>query len=78
MAHILDGILTAEFSRRDFLKGTVAATAAVAGLGLLPRENAMAEGTMAAAEHPAIVDMEEGGKWIGAACWHNCGGRCVN
>ena len=77
MANIMDGILHAEFSRRDFLKGTVAATAAVAGLGLLPKENALAE-SAAPVEHAPIVDPEEGGKWVAAACWHNCGGRCMN
>ncbi len=30
------------------------------------------------AEHSPIVDPEEGGKWVAAACWHNCGGRCMN
>ena len=68
MASIMDGILNAEFSRRDFLKGTVAATAAVAGIGLLPRESALAEST-APVEHAPIVDPEEGGKWVAAACW---------
>ena len=24
------------------------------------------------------VNPEEGGTWVNAACWHNCGGRCVN
>ena len=77
MANIMSSILDAKFSRRDFLKGTMAATAAVAGLGLLPKENALAEST-APVEHPSIVDQEEGGKWVSAACWHNCGGRCIN
>ena len=78
MANIMSSILDAKFSRRDFLKGTVAATAAVAGLGMLGKENAFAENTTAVVEHAPIVDPEEGGKWIAAACWHNCGGRCMN
>lgn len=79
MASIMDGILSASISRRDFLKGTAAATAAVAGLslGASRAESALAE-SPAPAEHSAIVDPEEGGKWIAAACWHNCGGRCMN
>ena len=77
MANIMSSILDAKFSRRDFLKGTMAATAAIAGLGLLPKENALAEST-APVEHPPIADQEEGGKWVSAACWHNCGGRCIN
>ncbi|MCI8515250.1 MAG: molybdopterin-dependent oxidoreductase [Lachnospiraceae bacterium] len=28
--------------------------------------------------HAPAADPEEGGTWISAACWHNCGGRCVN
>ena len=77
---IFDNLLNREFSRRDFLKGTVAATAAVAGLGLgaYSSEVAMAEATTAPAEHAAIVNPEEGGTWVAAACWHNCAGRCCN
>ena len=77
MANIMDGILHAEFSRRDFLKGTVAATAALAGLGLLPKENALAE-SVAPADHPEITDIQSEGKWVTSSCWHNCGGRCLN
>ncbi len=75
-------------SRRDFLKGSAAASASVAALSLLGMQNlAHAEGETAAEEpmaeemamdHSPIVDPEEGGKWISAACWHNCGGRCMN
>lgn len=77
MANTMRGILDARISQRDFLKSTLAATAAVAGLGVLPKENALAEST-APVEHAPITDLEEGGKWIPAACWHNCGGRCMN
>lgn len=28
--------------------------------------------------HAPAEDPEEGGTWLSAACWHNCGGRCVN
>ena len=51
MANIMSSILDAKFSRRDFLKGTVAATAAVAGLGMLGKENAFAENTTAVVGH---------------------------
>lgn len=96
MSQLFDKILNAAFSRRDFLKGSAAATAAVAGLTLAAaKESAMNEAapavgsasansvcinaaTAAPGEHPAIVDPEEGGKWTAAACWHNCGGRCMN
>ncbi|MGD2155906.1 MAG: molybdopterin-dependent oxidoreductase [Anaerolineales bacterium] len=57
-------------SRRSFLKwsaalGGTAALAGGLGVGLKAIENA--------AEQEAAE-----GKWISAACWHNCGGRCVN
>ncbi len=76
---MIDEVLNAKISRRDFLKGTAAATAAVAGLGMVSRENAMASAeSVASSEHAEIVNPEEGGKWVTAACWHNCGGRCLN
>ncbi len=75
----LEEILDHKFSRRDFLKGSMAATAAVAGLGAVSRESRLAAAeTVASKEHAPIVDHDEGGKWIAAACWHNCGGRCMN
>ena len=78
--HMIEDVLNAKFSRRDFLKGTVAATAAVAGLGIVGggenRLKAAAEGT-APAGAPAVNDAAEGGKWVAAPCWHNCGGKCL-
>ncbi|MBQ7643963.1 MAG: molybdopterin-dependent oxidoreductase, partial [Spirochaetales bacterium] len=76
----LEEILDRKFSRRDFLKGSMAATAALAGLGAVSRESrlAAAEANVAPKEHAPIIDGDEGGKWIAAACWHNCGGRCMN
>ncbi len=77
---MIDEILNAKFCRRDFLKGTVAATAAVAGLSLTGgsenRLTAAAEGPAKAGE-AAVVDAAEGGKWVSAPCWHNCGGKCL-
>ena len=32
----------------------------------------------AADKHELPVDPAEGGEWVAAACWHNCGGRCMN
>ncbi|NLF65927.1 MAG: molybdopterin-dependent oxidoreductase [Chloroflexi bacterium] len=59
-------------SRRTFLKwsGALGGTVALAGglsVGFKPVEQA--------AEEPAAASE---GKWISAACWHNCGGRCPN
>ncbi len=80
MADLMKKLIDAKISRRDFLKGTAAATAAVAGLSMVGGgENllkASAE-TMAPAAEPAVVDAAEGGKWVAAPCWHNCGGKCL-
>lgn len=62
-----DTVLT----RRSFLKWSAAlgGTAALAGgltYGLRSAE--------ALAQSEAGADQ---GKWVAAACWHNCGGRCL-
>lgn len=43
-------------------------------------ESAAAEsGTEAASgQEMSFEDPDKGGTWITAACWHNCGGRCLN
>ena len=61
---LTDTVLT----RRSFLKWSAAlgGTAALAGglnYGLKAVEKAAAQTE---------------GEWLSAACWHNCGGRCVN
>ena len=67
MATMMEEVLNKKFSRRDFLKGTVAATAAVAGLGLAGKENNLASAeNVAPAEHPEIVNPETGGEWVAA------------
>jgi len=58
-------------SRRSFIKGS-AVTAA--GIGLLGKGSGLAKVSDAFAQEVA----EKEGKWISAACWHNCGGRCLN
>ncbi|HEX9016144.1 MAG TPA: twin-arginine translocation signal domain-containing protein, partial [Chloroflexota bacterium] len=57
-------------SRRSFLKWTAAlgGAAAVSGAGLKLGLGA-AEG---APDHAPAQ-----GNWVTAACWHNCGGRCL-
>lgn len=94
MSKWIEKLTTSQISRRSFLKGSAVATAAVAGLSLAgcqnvdkdPETTKATDGTTAAEsstaemspEHSPITDPEEGGKWIAAACWHNCGGRCMN
>ena len=78
MAKVLEEVLNKEFSRRDFLKGSVAATAAVAGLGFVGKESTLASAeSVAPSEGAAVADAAEGGKWVAAPCWHNCGGKCL-
>lgn len=80
-----------QISRRTFLKGSMAATAAVAGLSMAgctssnigttadtTAEETTPVETAAPIEHETPVNPEVGGTWISAGCWHNCGGRCVN
>jgi anaerobic dimethyl sulfoxide reductase subunit A len=65
------GLLGTQISRRSFLKWSAAlgGTAAVAG-GLNLGLQSVAEAA------PAQVAPKES-KWVAAACWHNCGGRCL-
>jgi anaerobic dimethyl sulfoxide reductase subunit A len=93
MSHIMKQVnqKARGISRRDFLKGSMAATAAIAGLSLAgcdsasvqesdpSGETSMPESSMETpAEHPEITDACEGGEWVPAACWLNCGGGCPN
>ena len=67
---------SSELSRRGFVKASAAATAALAvgGLaGCAPNKVEPAKKDEAA-DARNITD----GTWVTAACWHNCGGRCLN
>ncbi len=59
-------------TRRTFLKwsAVLGGTAALASSGL----NVGLQPAVAAPVSAAAT----AGKWISAACWHNCGGRCMN
>lgn len=63
-----------KLTRRSFLKTTGAATAALAVGGSLV---ACAPAAKADAADEEAVETDEG-MWVTAACWHNCGGRCLN
>ena len=91
MSRFINKIKDMKLNRRDFLKGSAATTGAIAAMALVgrsssvlaetaPAETAAAEEAASemSAEHSPIIDPEQGGEWITAACWHNCGGRCVN
>jgi len=59
-------------SRRAFLKASGTAAAGTAALMTLPGCG-LTDATPTASQ----LDGKEG-EWITAACWHNCGGRCLN
>ena len=68
-----------QMSRRGFVATTAAATAALAATSLAGCSTNKVEKT----EEAAVTTGSDGrdiinGEWKAAACWHNCGGRCVN
>ncbi|WP_139652592.1 molybdopterin-dependent oxidoreductase [Raoultibacter phocaeensis] len=63
-------------SRRNFLKASAAATAALAVSGGLAGCANKVEPADATTDNGETVPVD--GQWITAACWHNCGGRCLN
>lgn len=76
MGKALDALAEAGMSRRKFLavSAGAAALAGMAGMsGCSPKtEDAEDEGASSG------DDPEAGAQWVTAACWHNCGGRCLN
>ncbi len=68
-------------SRRSFLKGSAAAlgaaTVALNATAVASANELKPAGaeTIPAANEPVVT--EEGGKWVAAPCWHNCGGKCL-
>jgi len=66
-------------SRRKFVTGAsaiVASAAVLSAFGCTPGTSV--KKTSSDAEHTVGANPEEGGSWISVACWHNCGGRCMN
>lgn len=71
MGNFTERIAQKKMNRRNFLAGAAACTAGLAltgGGGILK--------TAANAAETAAANQK--GQWIPAACWHNCGGRCLN
>lgn len=66
-----------QVSRRGFVKASAAATAALAVAGLAGCSNKVEpvkDSTVDGVQQASLTE----GTWIPAACWHNCGGRCLN
>ncbi|XWX61695.1 molybdopterin-dependent oxidoreductase [Desulfitobacterium sp. AusDCA] len=72
MANLLDKAKETMISRRKFL-GLSASAAAGAALLTLP-----GCGLAKVNANEAMELANKEGTWIPAACWHNCGGRCLN
>ncbi len=63
-------------SRRGFLGASAAVAASVATLSAT---GCSSESTLEVSDrHILPTDPAKDGKWVAAACWHNCGGRCLN
>lgn len=62
-----------DVSRRNFMKIGAATAALAAGSSLVSCSRGSDESTTQEAS-----DGEDEGIWVTAACWHNCGGRCLN
>ncbi|HMN15325.1 MAG TPA: hypothetical protein PKD55_23660, partial [Bellilinea sp.] len=58
--------------RRSFLKWS----SALSGTAVLSK--GMTTGLQPATKSAASAAAAAEGEWIPVACWHNCGGRCVN
>lgn len=71
----LGRIRSSGVSRRDFVKASAAAAAALSATGLAGcAPNSVEKVDEAQGTTRDIVS----GEWKTAACWHNCGGRCLN
>ncbi|MCW5851539.1 MAG: molybdopterin-dependent oxidoreductase [Anaerolineae bacterium] len=70
--HILKRPLDHTVSRRSFLKwnAVIGGTAVLAGMGLKM-------GRLVTLAAPSAPPTATEGQWVTAACWHNCGGRCL-
>lgn len=70
MKNLIQKITKNTISRRSFLKwsAAIAATAVVSGCE---------SGLVEISDKDAKKIKKDSGKWISAACWHNCGGRCL-
>ena len=74
MGSLIQEVSGKVLSRRGFVAGSAALAASLAASSSLV---ACQPGSQQQAEQGA-ESAEGEGVWISAACWHNCGGRCVN
>ncbi|HWR08023.1 molybdopterin-dependent oxidoreductase [Sporomusa sp.] len=69
---LIDRAQNYPISRRDFLRLSGTAIAGAVTAMMLPGYGLMRPGPA----YANSLTME--GRWVTAACWHNCGGRCLN
>ena len=68
--------MSKNISRRGFLGASAAVVAGAAALGAT---GCSSESSLeAVGKHELPTDPAADGTWVAAACWHNCGGRCMN
>lgn len=68
---------SSQVSRRGFVKASAAATAALAVASLTGCSNKVEPVDESKTDSAQRASLTEG-TWVTAACWHNCGGRCLN
>ncbi|WP_338835257.1 dimethyl sulfoxide reductase subunit A [Neomoorella thermoacetica] len=71
MSNLIEKAMEYKMTRRAFLKSTAVASAALTLSGCT---NGLTRVSKAQAAKLASKE----GQWLTAACWHNCGGRCLN
>ncbi|WP_102374673.1 molybdopterin-dependent oxidoreductase [Raoultibacter massiliensis] len=74
MSGIVSGSMGVSLDRRSFLAATTASLAGLTLAGCSPKGNAVTD----AEEGEESTAFESDGKWVSAACWLNCGGKCYN
>lgn len=72
MANLIEKAKNYAMSRRSFIGKSAAVMAGTAAMATLP-----GCGLTKVSSTTADLAPKEG-KWVPAACWHNCGGRCPN
>ena len=65
-------------SRRGFVAGAAASALAAAALAGCQPQVTADDKKKADEPEPTLGRDLVSGEWVSAACWHNCGGRCVN
>ncbi len=65
-------------SRRNFIQVAAASAAILAATGCTPQNQVVEGEKQKTYRLDDELNPDSQGRWITAACWHNCGGRCVN